>query len=133
MTFEAKIQQEIWYIIQDINNSWVRGNLNHLSKYFHEKMVIVSLDFQEQGRGRDVCVESYKSFSKQAIIRDFKEKDPKIFVFGTTVIASYVFQITYEMSGKSFEDAGRDIFVFIREEGKWQAIWRMILPIATNK
>jgi hypothetical protein len=133
MTFESKIQYKIWQIIREINESWVSGNPDDLKKYFHEEMVIASPDFQEQGRGREVCVESYKSFSSQAIIRDFKEKYPKIFVFGATAIASYIFQMSYEMNGKNFEDAGRDMFIFIREGDKWQAIWRTILPVTTNK
>ena len=34
------------------------------------------------------------------------------------------------MKGESFKDAGRDLFVFIREGGKWQAVWRTLIPQA---
>ena len=68
-----------------------------------------------------------------AIINDFKDRDPAIQIYGNTAIASYTFEMSYEMNGKSFDDVGRDIYVLKREEGKWLAVWRTIIPLSLEK
>ncbi len=132
-SFKTKVQQEVWQVIQDINNTWVNGNPEDLANFFHENMVIVSSDFQELGKGREACVQSYKDFASNAIIQDFKEMYSTIDVFGNTAIISYSFKIKYEMNGETFHDTGRDMFVFIRKEDKWLAVWRIVLPLSPKK
>ena len=127
--FETRVQEEIWQIIQAINDAWLKGHAEDLMDYFHDDMVIVTPDGKEQGRGKVVCIESYKGFSAMAIIKEFKDTDPAIVVYGNTAIASYTFKMTYEMNNESFNDMGRDIYVLNREKGKWLTVWRTIFPI----
>ena len=131
--FKTKVQQEIWQLIQDLNDTWVKGRPEDLLDLFHEDMVIISPDFQELGRGKEVCMQSYKDFSTKADIKDLKIMNPRIDVYENTAITSYSFEITYEMKDKIFHDTGRDMFVFVREGGKWQAVWRTILPPSPDK
>jgi len=126
--FKSEDQQEVWQVINDINNIWVKGNPEDLENFFHEKMVIVHSDFKERGEGREICINSYKDFASQAKIHEFKESNPAIDVYGNTAIATYTFEIVYEMNKQIFSDTGRDIFVLIREDNRWQAVWRTILP-----
>jgi hypothetical protein len=126
--FKTKIQQEVWQVIKDLNDTWVRGNPADLDNFFHKDMVIVHSDFKERGEGKEICIQSYKDFTSQAVIQDFKEFNPNIDVHGNTAIATYTFDITYEMSQQTFHDTGRDLFVLVQEENKWQAVWRTILP-----
>jgi hypothetical protein len=91
-------------------------------------MVIVDSEFRERGRGRGGCGKSYADFCGQATIHDFKELTPVIDVFGDTAIATYPFEITFEMSGETFGEAGRDLFVLVREDRKWWVAWRAMLP-----
>ena len=133
-SLETNVQKEIWQLIQDMNETWVNGNPENLVKLFHEDMVISSPEFQEMGSGREVCVKSYKDFCEHATIHNLKETDPKIYVYGSTAIASYRFEIVYEMNGEPFHDTGRDVFAFIRTGSRWQAVWRMlILDSGNNK
>jgi hypothetical protein len=131
--FKTKVQQEIWQLIQDLNDIWVKGRPEDLLDLFHEDMVIISPDFQERGRGKEACMKSYKDFSTQADIKDLKVMNPRIDVYENTAITSYSFEITYEMKDKIFHDTGRDMLVFVREGGKWQAVWRTILPLSPDK
>ncbi|NIV71622.1 DUF4440 domain-containing protein [Candidatus Saccharibacteria bacterium] len=126
-------QQEIWQIVQELNVTWVEGNPGKLDRFFHPDMVIVSPDFQQRIEGRDACVQSYKDFSTQATIHNFKELDAAVEVFGDTAIVSYAFQISYEMNGKRFVDTGRDIFVFVRRGNQWLAVWRTLLHTSSQK
>ena len=128
-SFEAKDQQEVWQVIQAINDAWLKGHAEDLIDYFHDDMVIVTPDGKEQGRGKVVCIESYKGFSSMAIIKMFKDRDPAILVYGDTAIASYTYEMTYEMNNESFNDIGRDMYVLNREGGKWLVVWRTIFPL----
>jgi hypothetical protein len=31
------------------------------------------------------------------------------------------------MGGERFNDTGRDLFVFVKEDGRWQAVWRTMI------
>lgn len=129
-TFESRTREEIWQILKEINDAWVNDRTDELNRFFHKDMVIASPDFRKLGEGRVACVKSYKDFCNQASIHDFHEEDAAIDIFGDTAIATYSFEITYEMNGKTFNESGRDVFIFVREEGRWQAVWRTIVPIA---
>jgi len=132
-SFESKDQQEVWQVVEAINDAWLKGHAEDLVDYFHDDMVIVTPDGKEQGRGKVVCIESYKGFSSMAIIKEFKDRDPAIQVSGNTAVASYTFEMTYEMNGETFNDVGRDIYVLNREDGKWLAVWRTIFPLSLEK
>jgi len=42
-------------------------------------------------------------------------------------VASFSWDIEYEMQKKVSRETGRDIFVFARETGTWHAVWRTML------
>ena len=46
--FETKVQEEIWQVIQAINDAWLNGHAEDLIDYFHDDMVIVTPDGKEQ-------------------------------------------------------------------------------------
>ena len=127
--------EEIWELVQRMNDAWAKpGGPEDLASFFREDIVMVHPDFTQRTEGRDACVSSYEDFCKQAAIRDFKISNPGINVFGNTAIATYSYEITYEMGGELFNDTGRDIFVFVREKNdRWLAVWRtMIIPEAKS-
>ena len=51
-TVESQIRDEIWQILQDINDAWVNDRTDELNRFFHEDMVIASPDFRKVGEGR---------------------------------------------------------------------------------
>lgn len=76
--------------------------------------------------GKAVCVKSYADFIAQVVIKDFKESDPEIHVWGNTATSFYNFEIAWEIGGKSFHENGRDFFVQTYENGNWLAVWRVV-------
>lgn len=92
-------------------------------------MVIAGPDLNELACNRAECIKSYKDFIGNAVIHEYKESDPAVSVFAYTAIVKYKFDITYEMNGKTYKEAGRDLFVMIKEEERWQAVWRTMIPI----
>jgi hypothetical protein len=53
-------------------------------------------------------------------------------MFGDAATASYTWQIAYALDGKEWNERGSDMFVFVRQEGKWLAVWRMMLTQPTT-
>ena len=122
-------RQEILELIEQLNDAWVKGSPEQLSSFFREDIVMVHPDFIHRTEGREACIASYVDFCSQAKVNDFKLGETSIDVIDDTAIATYSYEISYEMGGEQFTDTGRDLFVFIREDGRWQAVWRtMIIP-----
>ena len=118
--------EEIGRLIQKINQAWKSGGADQLIDFFHPDMVIVGPGFQELGRGRDVCIESYREFAANAKVIDYTESDLKIGVWGDTAVCTYAWSMTYERDGKQSRDTGTDQFVFSRQGGKWLAVYGYI-------
>ena len=119
--------EEIWQLVQQMNDAWAKDSPDELASFFREDIVMVNPDFSQRTEGRAACVASYEDFRSQAAISDFKISNPGIDVFGNTAIATYTYEISYEMGGERFSDTGRDIFVFVREHDRWLAVWRTML------
>lgn len=95
-------------------------------------MVTVFPGLAGRAEGRDACVQSYEDFRRQATLHDFQESEMSIDLFGNVSIATYRYEIAYEMKGQSFHDKGGDLFVFVRESGRWLAVWRTLIPPAAG-
>ena len=124
---EMDVQQEIWQLIQDLNEAWIKGCPEKLNDFFHENMIIVSPDFQELGRSRQSCIKGYEDFCNQATVHHYEEINPRIDVHGNIARATYYFELSYEMNSKIFNDKGWDVFVFVNERERWWATWRTFI------
>lgn len=125
-TTRVTIQQRL----QDLNRVWVMGNPDALVEYFHEDMVIVTLDFMRRISGRQECIQTYKDFLEQASIDIYDESEPVVDVFGNTAVATYTWDIIYLMDDKRFIETGKDVFVFVYQNERWLAAWRTIIQNA---
>lgn len=127
MTNDSK--DEIRNLLKKINETWVEGDARQLGQFFHRDMVIFGPDLKKMGNGRDECVKSYIDFCGNARIMTYKESNFVIDVWGNTAAIVYDFEIGYEMEGKRYDDTGRDLFIFSRDEnnGEWLAVWRMLV------
>ena len=123
---DANDSEEIRRLVKTINEAWLRGRPEELAAYFHADMVIVPPGFSGRAEGRGACVQGYKDFVIQAKVREYKDAEPSIDLWGDTAVATYSWEIAYEMNGQDFREAGWDVFVFLRENAKWQAVWRTI-------
>ena len=122
-------RDEIKHILKSINAAWTKGHLDDLDKYFHEDMIIAQPGFGIRGEGKNACVDSYREFAGMASIQGLSESEHVVLVWGDTAVASYRFEIEYELDGQAHQDTGYDLFVFTRQGGAWLAAWRTILPV----
>ena len=122
-------EREIRDIMMRINQAWLHGHVEDMPQYFDENVLVLPPGVRARVRGRDACVQSYQEFVRNAHVRDYVEHEFTVDVFGNTAIATYRFDITYDMKGKSYTDTGIDLFVFNRDTTGWKAVCRTMLPL----
>lgn len=127
MSSREPLKEEIRDFIARMNDAWVQGHPELLTSFFSEDIVMVHPDFSQRTEGREACVAAYADFCTQASIQELKPGEPSIDLFGDTAVATYAYEITYQMAGESFVDTGRDLFIFVRENGEWRAVWRTMI------
>jgi uncharacterized protein (TIGR02246 family) len=113
-------------LLRQINDAWRQGRPEELVEYFHPQIVLVHPGFSGRGEGRVACVQSYVDFLAAARVHEYTESDHQIDVWGDTAVATYRFVMAWEMGGQSYREAGHDLFVFSREDGRWLAVWRTL-------
>jgi uncharacterized protein (TIGR02246 family) len=117
-------------VLRTINDAWRRGRVEELGEYFHPEAVIVAPGFRKRAQGRDECMQSYKDFVAATKVTDYQESDMTVDIWGDTAVASYHYEIAWEVKGQPYRDSGRDVFVLRREGGKWLVVWRTLVPPA---
>lgn len=123
--------EQVRRVLQCINDAWLRGPVEEipqkLADCFHDQIAMRGPEFQELAGGKAACAKSYQDFLGQAKIRDCKLAEPQIHVTDDTAIATYGWDMTYEMNGQVYAESGHDLFVFARTNGKWLVVWRALL------
>ena len=129
-------REDILLLVVRINQTWLSNPAEQfpalLGECFHEAMVIKGPDFQTMSSGRDACIRSYMDFVGEAKVTAWNLSDTEVDVSGDTAVATYAWKITYERNGQEHRERGHDLFVFVKAEGKWRAVWRAMLPSASG-
>lgn len=110
--------------ITEINQAWLEGRFGDLQPWFHPEMVIVAPGFAQRLEGAAACADSYREFMQAAVVHGFEAGPADVDVWGDVAVASYAWDIDYEMAGRRLSERGRDLFVFVRDGGRWRAVWR---------
>lgn len=120
--FQDKSKNEVWKTLKDLNNVWIKGNPDDLKNYFHADMVAITPTDKKRREGREACIADWTEFSKTAKIHSWREKDPKIQIYGNTAVVTYYFEISFERGGQNIDFSGRDMYVFVMEANRWWAV-----------
>ena len=123
---DRALQHEIQGVVTEINQAWLKGRVDDLTQIFHENMVIVGPDFQELSRGKASCVKSYRDFLAQAHIIDYRESECIVDQWAEVAVATSPWEMTYALGGQRYRESGHDTFIFKQEDGRWQAVWRLM-------
>jgi uncharacterized protein (TIGR02246 family) len=124
----ASDTEEIARVLRAINAAWTGGDAEAMRQYLDERIVMAQPGFEERLVGRQACIESYEDFARQARVHSYVESQTTVDVMGDTAVASYRFAIDYAMGDKQHHEAGHDLFVFARSDGRWRAVWRTLIP-----
>lgn len=120
--FTDPVEQEIWSAVRALNEAWTRGDPDDLAAYFHPQMVAITPVDRLRRDGAEACIAGWKGFAEATRIHRWKELDPLIRVYGDAAVVTYYYEIDFDMNGRRFEQAGRDLFFLIREHGRWWVV-----------
>lgn len=120
----ANDRDTIVQIVKNINQAWLMERFEELDQYLHPDVVFVQPKFAGRMEGRAACVAGYRDFLAQATIREYRDGQPSVDIFGNTAVATYQFHILYELANETYREDGYDTFVFAKSEGGWRAVWR---------
>jgi uncharacterized protein (TIGR02246 family) len=119
------IELSIWESILAANRAWRSGRPEAVASLFHRDVVMEAPDGRVLHRGRDAMVQGFVEYSRAVDTLHFRETDHAVHVVGDTAIVSYGFDVIYEIGGERNEEVGRERLVFVLDEGRWLAVWRM--------
>ena len=129
---EENERQEVRLLLKKINDAWLNQPPERLSRIlkncFDDRMVVKGPGFRELARSSQASVESYEDFVHQAAVRECKFSEPDIDLWDDTAVATYFWEISYELNGQDYHESGHDLFVMTRSGGRWRAVWRAMLP-----
>ena len=120
--FTDPVQQEIWRTVRAMNDAWTQGNPDGLAQYFHRDMVAICATERLRLEDGAACIAGWKGFAEAATIHSWEERDPLIRVYGDAAVVAYYFDMSFDMDGRTIEMSGRDMFFFVKEDGRWQAV-----------
>lgn len=127
-SFDDPIKTEVWETLRALNAAWTRGNPDDLATYFHPEMVAIAGPERRRIEGGPACVASWKAFTQAAKIRRWLESEPRVDLYGDTAVVTYYYDMAFEMGGQTVDTGGRDMFVFVRERGRWRAVADQFSP-----
>jgi ketosteroid isomerase-like protein len=115
-------------LLQLINQSWMQGRPHDIGPLLDDNVIFIYPGFAGRAQGRAAAVATYEDFLAQAKVHGVQLSEPEIDVFGDTAVATYRYEVDYEVSEGRFRDSGRDVFVFTcSDEGVWRAVWRTMI------
>jgi hypothetical protein len=127
-TFSDPAKQEVWATLRALNDAWTKGNPDDLAKYFHPNMVAIAATERSRLDGGAACVASWKGFATTTKIHRWEESDSVIHLYGNSAVVAYYFDMSFDMGGQTINMGGRDMFFFVKENGKWLAVADQFSP-----
>ena len=125
--FQGK-ENEVWETLRKLNDAWTKGDGKDLKNFFHRDMVAITPTDRNRREGRDDCIAGWVGFLSMAKVHSWEEIDPKIQIYGDSAVVTYYYVMAFEMGGQLIEMSGRDMFVFVEENGKWWAVADQFSP-----
>lgn len=119
---------EVWETLRKLNDAWTKGDGKDLNNFFHKDMVVITPMDRKRLEGRENCLAGWIGFLSLAKIHRWEEIDPKIQVYGNSAVVTYYFDMSFESGGQMTEMGGRDMFVFVKEGGRWWAVADQFSP-----
>jgi ketosteroid isomerase-like protein len=115
-------------MLSSINQAWLEGRPRELEPHLDPKIVML-LPGGTCVKGRNLLVQSFVDMCENARVHGFEESDRQVDVFGDAAVASFAFTMVYERDGEKYRSTGRDLWVFSRGDGGWQAVFRTMLDL----
>src|SRR5262249_11945775 len=123
----------IWDAIRASNTAWTSGDPKSVAALYADEVVMVAPNIEAKNFGREAMVEGYVQYCAAARTHSFRELAHDVTVRGDRAVATYRFEVRYELDGRVFDDAGQEVLVFERMGGQWKAVWRTQITTASKE
>jgi ketosteroid isomerase-like protein len=125
MANEFAYPEQITEVIRSLSQAWREKQFDRLEPLFAETVVFQDSEGHRLLEGKEACIQSYRDFMGIAKVLSYEEDEPDIISLAGFVIATYGWQIDYEMNGSNLHDEGRDWLALAKQDGAWQINWRL--------
>jgi hypothetical protein len=123
---EENIKQTAWNTVKSINRHWaITENIDRLSLFLHDDMVIFSPGGKERVRGKDNIIKSYEDFARYSETVSLTETEPVIQLYNgnKTAVVSYFGDLTIKTSEDKIQSFScKDMYTLVFENDRWQAV-----------
>lgn len=131
----GKPDAEVWNTVKAINRHWaVTENMDSLSLYLHDNMVMFSPGGKERLSGKENILESYRQYALSAETLDMTETEPLIQFYNgnKTAVVSYFCNLRIKtQEGDIGTFSCKDMYTLVAENGRWYAVaqhYSFIMP-----
>lgn len=128
ISFDDPERQALWNTLRALNDAWTRGDPAELARYFHPRMVAITATDRHRREGAAACIAGWSEFARTVRILEWRELNPLIELYGDSAVVAYEYDLACETGGKTLHLTGRDMFFFVREEGRWWAVADQFSP-----
>jgi len=122
-------REDVAAAMRQINQVWLDGKVQDLEPLVHSEIVMVLPDFAGRIQGREEFLTGFRDFCQNATVHEFREHDQQVDVAGNTAVSTLRYDMVYERSGQRYRATGRDLWVFMKQDEAWIAVWRAMLDM----
>jgi ketosteroid isomerase-like protein len=122
------VSQPIREVLAALTKAWRSGRTQDIRRLLHPSVVFVLPGFSARAEGPVACIATYDEFLAAALVLRYDEEEAAVDVFGETAVATFRWEMAWEMGGQRSEEGGHDVYVLLRQEGRWLIAWRTLLP-----
>jgi len=115
-------------VVARLTAAWRERRFEEMLDLLHEDVVFESPGMSSRSQGRRACVDTYREFMSAATVLDYVEYDLTVHVWGATAVATTHCEMAWEMAGQSQREAGHDVLLLAHQAGRWQVVWRTLVP-----
>jgi uncharacterized protein (TIGR02246 family) len=115
-------------VLAALTKAWRTGRTQDIGALLHPSVVFVLPGFSGRAEGPAACIATYTEFLAAALVLRYEEGEATVDVFGESAVASFHWEMAWEMGGQRSEEAGHDIYSLVRTDGRWLVAWRTLVP-----
>lgn len=116
-------------VLASINRAWREYRPSAMQEFLHPDVTMALPGFQGVVVGREAFLAGFEEFCTGARVLRYRETEEQIHIVDDCAVASYRFDMVYEVKARRTGSTGRDLWVFRRSGEKWLAVWRTMLEL----
>jgi hypothetical protein len=116
-------------VLARITGAWRGGHPENMAEYLDERVAMAAPGFVGHVVGRQALIESFRAFTREARVHEYREGEIRVDGSGGVAVAQYPFEMVYEREGARWRSSGWDVWVFECRAAKWIAVWRTMQAV----